>query len=154
MTEQLYNAWVMKKIFLFIGIAALGFLVCILYINRYRGEKYQILYTVFVPGGELDLPDRQSVICYSSEQLRQALKSTDILERFGANAYDLDKPDIIACVISNYTVEKVVGRQGFGLIVLQRSPTNGVSFTVFRGTKRFLQFYYPQSTKKGVGSWF
>ena len=80
-----------------------------------------------------------------TERLRQAVKAPELLDQAGMKALNLDGTNLIACVVSNYCVEKVVGRQNLGLIILRRSETNGTSFTVFKGTKRFLQFHYPEA---------
>ena len=111
----------------------------------YRGERYQIVHSAFLSVTNRDVLSQEAILCYSNDQLAKAVKSKAILDEAGMGRFNLDESNVIACIVSNYTVERVVGRQNFGLIVLQRSPTNGISFTVFKGTKRFLQFNYPDS---------
>ena len=126
-------------------LVGLALVVLLLVVRHYRAEQYQIIHAVFLTTtnyGELEKP---AALCYSNEQLTQAVKTPAILDEAGMKAFNLDGTNLIACIVSNYTVEKVLGRQNFGLIILRKSQTNGVSFTVFKGTKRFLQFNYPEA---------
>jgi hypothetical protein len=128
-----------------IGIVLiLGILVFVLFIQRFRAEHYRIVYTAFLTGTNLDVLSGPEALCYSNKQLKEAVKRSDILDRAGMLAFNLDEPDLMACIISNCTVQEIVGRDDFGLIILKPSQTNGISFTVFKGTKRFLQFNDPR----------
>ena len=117
-------------------------LLCVAY--RYRAEHYEIVHSVFLTDTDVRTEVLHGAVCYSNRELSEAVKSTALLSRAGMTAFDCDTPNLIACIIPNYTIEKVVGRDDFGLIILQRSATNGVTFAVIRGTKRMLQFNYPQ----------
>ena len=124
------------------AIAGLVLVVLVLLVHHYRAEQYQIIHAVFLTPTNQAVLHESAALCYSNEQLAQAVQAAAIVDEVGMRAFNLDGTNLIACIVSNYTVEKIVGRQGFGLIVLRKSHTNGVSFTVFKGTKRFLQFYY------------
>jgi len=136
----------MKLGLMFGGVlVGLALLVFLLVVRHYRAEQYQIIHAVFLTTtnyGDLQQP---ATLCYSNEELTQAVKTPAILNEAGMGAFNLDGSNLMACIVSNYTVEKVLGRQNFGLIILRKSQTNGVSFTVFKGTRRFLQFNYPEA---------
>src|SRR2546421_1229466 len=133
----------MRTGLIFVGcLTGVALIVFLFWAQYYRAEEYQIVHTAFVVGTNQNLISSRSAICYSNEQLRRAVKETNVLERAGLTPYNLDQPNLIACIISNYVVEKVVGRANLGFILVHQSTTNGISFTVFKGTKRFLQFNY------------
>lgn len=119
--------------------------VGVLVVRHYKAERYQIIHAVFLSTPKTSVLQEPATLCYSNEQLTQAVKEPELLDQAGMKSFNLDGTDLIACIVSNYCVEKVVGRQNFGLIILRRSETNGISFTVFRGRKRFLQFHYPEA---------
>jgi len=131
------TAWLIGALFFSVALVILVFLA-----QHYRAERYQIIHTAFVSGTNQDALVEVAAICYSNEQLRKAVKDTNILDQAGMSAFNLDKPDLVACVISNYTVKEVVGRDELGFIVVRKSLTNGISFVVFKGKKRMLQFNY------------
>jgi len=127
------------------ALAVVG-LLCIAY--RYRAEHYGIVHEVFLTDAEARTLVLHGAVCYSNRELSDAVTSTTLLSRAGMDAFDLDERHLIACIIPNYTIEKVVGRDDFGLIILKRSTTPGVTFAVVRGTKRLLQFNYPKSANQ------
>jgi hypothetical protein len=119
-----------------------GLIILLLLVHHYRAEQYQIIHAVFLTTTNQDMLRQPAALCYSNEELRQAIKTFKVLDQAGMKSFNLDGTNLIACVIPNHTVERVLGRQDFGLIILRKSPTNGISFTVIKGTKRFLQFNY------------
>lgn len=134
-----------KRVGIIVGIlTGTAFAALLIIMHHYRGEQYQIVHAVFLTTNTQGLLQQPAALCYSNEQLAEAVKTTNLLDQVGMGSIDLDHTHLIACVVSGYTVEKVVGRQNFGLVILHKSPQPGVSFTVFRGTKRFLQFHYPE----------
>ena len=122
-----------------------GLLVLLVVARYYRAEHYQIVHTAFFPTTNWDALEQPAILCYSNEELKQSVNAPAVQDKLGMKSFDLDRGGLIACVLSNYVVEKVVGRQNFGLIILRKSQTNGISFTVFKGTKRFLQFNYSEA---------
>ncbi|MFA6546083.1 MAG: hypothetical protein WCS99_16815 [Limisphaerales bacterium] len=124
------------------AVVGLVVLVLLVLAYHYRGERYEIVHTAFLSTTNQEALLKQGTVCYSNKELKDAVQIGEFLDQAGMKSFNLDETNLIACVISNYTVERVVGRQNFGLILVQKSATNGISFTVFRGKKRMLQFNY------------
>jgi hypothetical protein len=109
----------------------------------YAGETYQIVHAVYLTNQ--DALVENGAVCYTREQLLRAVTSPAVLDQAGMNAFNLHEHGLIACMMSNHTVKEVVGRGDIGFIILKKNPTNGVSFTVVKGTSRFLQFNYSEA---------
>ncbi len=116
-------------------------------IAHYRGERYEIVQAVFIVTTNIQTLNQPAALCYSNKELRDAAMLFEGLNLVDMKTVDLDGSHYMACIGPNHTVDKVVGRQDFGLIILHKSTTNGVSFTLFKGTKRFLQFNYETVSK-------
>jgi hypothetical protein len=133
----------MKRILAVGGILiGVGLLVLLLLTYHFQVEQYQIIHTAYFSVTNKDLLNHPAVLCYSDAQLREAGVITNALDQACMNSFNSDRTDLIACIVPNYIVERIVGRQDIGFIVLRKSPTPGISFTLFKGTKRFLQFNY------------
>ncbi len=66
------------KIASVIGLALFGLALAVLCFlaEHYRAERYQIIYTAFLREATQDDLERPAAICYSNEQLREAVKHT------------------------------------------------------------------------------
>jgi len=131
-----------KKIFTVAGVLIGVAFVFLLLVLHDRGEKYEIIHATFVSVTNSDMLQQRAALCYSNKDLMEAAERFGVLDQVETKSYNLDEPNLIACIVPNYSVERVVGRQDFGLIIMRKESTSGISFTVFKGTKRFLQFNY------------
>jgi hypothetical protein len=110
-------------------------------------EGYQIVHAVYLTNQDA-LVDNGAV-CYTREQLLRAVTSPGVLDQAGMNAFKLHEQGLIACMMSNCTVKEVdVGTGDIGFIILKKSQTNGVSFTVIKGPSRFLLFNHSEAQQK------
>jgi hypothetical protein len=131
------------KIQILAGILIVALLVWWWWAANIAVEEYQIVHAVYLTNQDVLIDN--GAVCYTREQLLRAVTSPGVLDQAGMNAFNLHEHGLIACMMSNYTVKEVVGRGDIGLIILKKSPTNGVSFTVVQGHSRFLQFNYSEA---------
>ena len=131
----------MKK-FLLIGAVLLGAVLVLFVVltNFSHAERYRIVHASFLPGLDASSLPAPGVVCYSSQDLRHAVKATNVLDQAGMSSFNLDEGDLTVIIVSNHVVQEVVGQGGIGFIRVRKSPTNGVSFTIVKGKKRLLQF--------------
>jgi len=122
-----------------VSIALAVIFVCSFF-NHYQGEKYKIIHAVYLPSENPDVLAAPGKLFYSNEKLLADAQELALFQKAGMKSSELEGPDLILAVIPNYTIKTVVGRQDFGFILIDKNTTNGVSLTIFKGTKRFLQF--------------
>ena len=129
---------------IFAAIMGASLLVLLLWVRSFAPDKYEIVHAVFLTNQDA-LVDNGAV-CYTKEQLMRAVTSPGVLDQAGMNAFKLHEQGLLACMKSNYTVKAVVAGAGdVGFIILKKSRTNGVSFTVIKGPSRFFQFNYSEA---------
>ncbi len=130
----------MRKVLVAFGMMVVCGVLALMYLKYVvSAEEYVILQADYVVVTNMGLPKHEAVICYSNDQLRKAGAITNVLHEAHIQFADLDKPDRLACIVPNYTVDRVVGRQDIGFIILRTNPVPGISYTLLKGTKRFLQ---------------
>src|SRR5262245_24717320 len=124
------------------GLLACALVALIVLVAFYRTEQYTIVHQAAITDTNRHSLLKPTTICYSNRDVEEAIGEPTLLRKTGIDRFDFDSPDLILCLTSNCTVKRVVGRQNFGLIVVEKSATSGAFFTVIKGTKRFLQFNY------------
>jgi hypothetical protein len=124
-----------------VALGSLGFAIAALLVFfYYQGEKYQILRAVYLPTTNQAILREPGKLFYSNQKAMADRETFDLLQLAQIKSSELSEPNVMLAVIPNFTVKEVVGRQDFGFIMVTKCQTNGVSLTIFRGTKRFLQF--------------
>lgn len=129
------------RVFLLIIVIVIVALIVGVFVFQKQTERYQVIYSTFLTLTNKEAIPKQAAICFSDKELKEAVQPS-VLQAAGLKSLDLNQPDLILCVLLNYNVEMAVGRGNLGFIGVRRSATNGVSFTVLKGTKRMLQLNY------------
>ena len=130
----------MRILLVIVGLLVIaGFVI---YCNK--PEFYEISYTVILPatGQYSNLPP--GGVCYSRKQLREILGDQVNPEMKALFEFDLDSPDLFACFIRGHKIQRVVGREDLGFIILSPDEVSGTTFAVVKGNKkRLFQFNRP-----------